>query len=121
MKIITTAAVAALLTTTAVQAGELGATGITWGIDTVAEYAMDAEAMTITATPELGYDLGMMGFTVATDLPVYSDEFVFLDVNPILDFKLSRELGNVELYGRTSWDLEDEDRGDIVVGAKFSF
>ena len=55
MKKLAIAAIVAALTTTAAQAGEIGATGITWGLETTAEYNVDAENMNVTTTPELGY------------------------------------------------------------------
>ena len=47
---------AALLAATNAQAFELGTTGISLGLETTAEYNIDAENMTLVTTPELAYN-----------------------------------------------------------------
>jgi len=114
---------AALLAATSAQAIELGATGISLGVDTTAEYNIDAETMTLTTTPELGYNMyGYVNLTVGADIAIYDDEFVMGDELPTLDFEASTHIReNLELYIETGYDLEAEDMSDVVVGATFSF
>ena len=114
---------AALLAATNAQAFELGTTGISLGLETTAEYNIDAENMTLVTTPELAYNAyGMFNLTVGADLDIYDDEFVFGDVAPTLDFGVSTHVReNVKLYLETGYDLEAEDMSDVVVGATFAF
>ena len=114
---------AALLAATNAQAFELGTTGISLGLETTAEYNIDAENMTLVTTPKLAYNAyGMFNLTVGTDLDIYDDEFVFGDVAPTLDFEASTHIReNVKLYLETGYDLEAEDMSDVVVGATFAF
>lgn len=114
---------AALLAATSAQAIDLGATGLSLGVDTTAEYNIDAENMTLTTTPELGYNMyGFVNLTVGADIAIYDDEFVMGDELPTLDFGASTLIReNLELYLETGYDLEAEDMSDVVVGATFSF
>jgi len=53
---------------------------------------------------------------------IYNDEFVFMDVNPTIDFKVGYGIwDNAEVYVETGYDLEMEDMSDVIVGATFSF
>lgn len=122
MKTTALAAIAAFGLASAATAGEIGATGITWGLETTAEYNVDAENMNITTTPELGYHWSMINFTASTDLEIYDDEFVAGDEMPTLDLKAGTHImENVEVYVETGYDFELEDMSDVVVGATFSF
>ena len=123
MKVITTAAAAVLLTT-AVNAAEIG-NGLSLSAEVDTNWAYDAEALTMTLTPEMGYANWGNDFTLSTDLDVYSsEEFQLGDAldTMILEFKVTRDvMSNVELYGKTSWDLDAAERGEISIGATFSF
>ena len=115
-------AAAAMITATGAAANEIGATGITWGVETTAEYNVDAENMTLTSTPEIGYGLMGLDLTASTELSIYNDDFVLGDEMPTLDFKATRQVwDNLELYGEVGYDFELEERTDVVVGASFSF
>ena len=115
-------AAAAMITATGVAANEIGATGITWGVETTAEYNVDAENMTLTSTPEIGYGLMGLDLTASTELSIYDDDFVLGDVMPTLDFKVAKSIwDNLEVYAETGYDLELEDMSDVVVGATFKF
>ena len=48
-----------LFSTCWANAAEIGSTGISIGVETIAEYNVDAEQSTLTIEPELGYDDGM--------------------------------------------------------------
>ena len=122
MKFAAITAAALLASATTIQAAELGETGISLGATTTAEYNVDAENMTVELTPEMGYGLYGMDFTLSTDLMIYNDEFVFMDTNPTLDFKVGYGIfDNAEVYVETDYNLETETRGDVVIGASFSF
>ena len=122
MKFAAITAAALLVSATSIQAAELGATGISLGATTTAEYNVDAENMTLELTPTVGYGLYGMDLTASTDLMIYNDDFVFMDTNPTLDFKVAYGVWDgLEVYAETGYDLEKEDRTDIVLGAAFSF
>lgn len=122
MKFAAITAAALLVSATSIQAAELGATGISLGATTVAEYNVETENMTLELTPSLGYGLYGADLTLSTDLMVYNDEYVFLDDNPTIDFKVGYGVwDNSEVYVETGYDLELEDMSDVVVGMSFSF
>ena len=56
-----------------------------------------------------------------------TDEFALTDTfeegsRPNLDLGASMDISdNLEVYGKTAWDLNDSELEDIVVGATFSF
>ena len=91
------------------------------------EYKLDAESTTMILEPELGYVLGIGEFTVGTTLSVWDDTNSFtlddeFDHLPVLDFGYSYMLqDNLELQAGTSYDFEDEERGEISLKASFSF
>ena len=123
MKVIITAAAAALLTT-AVNAADIG-NGLSIGAELDTNWKYDAEALTMTLTPEMGYSNWGNEFTVSTDLDVYSaEEFQLGDAfdHMVVDFEVTRPwISNIELYAKTSWDLDLQERGEISLGGKFSF
>ena len=118
-------ATAAALAATSASAIELGATGISLGAELDTAYNVDKENMNITLTPELGYARWGTEFSVGADLELYDDEFVAGDVLPTIDFGASYGLElygfESEVYVETSYDLELEDMGDVVVGTTFKF
>jgi len=123
MKVITTAAAAALLST-AVSAADIGS-GLSVGAEVDANWQVDAEALTMTLTPEMAYSNWGNEFTVSTDLDIWSAEEFQLGNSfdgMVLDFEVTRPwISNIELYAKTSWDIDAAERGEISVGGKFSF
>lgn len=115
-----TAAVAA---TVAVMASTAYADGVSLGGDVTGEYNVDTEAFSLTLTPEAGYTYNNLDFTLSSDLTLYDDEFSLNnDELPTLDFEVSSQLtAQLEAYAKVSYDLEAESRGDVVVGATYSF
>lgn len=86
------------------------------------EYNTETEVMTLVVTPEVGMEWNNIDFTLDSDINLYNDEWVLGDTKPVLDFEASHMLQEkLELYGKVSYDLETEARGDIVVGAKLTF
>jgi hypothetical protein len=116
------ATAAALLVATSASAIELGIAGLTVGTTTTAEYNVDAENMTLTLEPEVGYAFAGIDFTAGTEISIYNDDFVLGDEMPTLDFKAAKSIwDNLEVYGEVGFDLEAEERTDLTVGASFSF
>ena len=123
-KTLTIAALVAALSSAA-SAAELG-WGLTAGAKTVGEYNVDTEIMSLTVEPTIGYTIQPieLNLEASTLLNVYEDEFVDATWEnlPTLDFRASKGLfDNVEVYGEVSYDLEASERGDVVIGASFSF
>ena len=122
---------AALLTATSISANEIGATGITWGVESEAAYTIndaagnDVEDFGVKVTPEIGYTMFGVGLTADMDLPVYNNEEFKLDQafdNPKINFGATYEVfGGVELFGETTWDFDASDNVATKVGATFAF
>ena len=122
---------AALLTATSVSANEIGATGITWGVESEAAYTIndaagnDVEDFGVKITPEIGYTMLGIGLTADMDIPVYNNEEFKLDTafdNPKINLGASYEVfGGVELFGETTWDFDASDAVSTKVGATFAF
>ena len=122
---------AALLTATSVSANEIGATGITWGVESEAAYTINDAAgaavddFGVKITPEIGYTVFGIGLTADMDIPVYNNEEFKLDTafdNPKINFGASYEVfGGIDLFGETTWDFDAEDTVSTKVGATFSF
>ena len=91
------------------------------------EHKLDAEATTITLEPEFSYTLGLADFTVGTTLEVWDNTNRFtlgdqFDHIPTMDFGVSYPLQeNLELEAGTSYNFEDDERGEITLKASFSF
>ena len=123
MKIAAIAAVATIAATS-VSASELGVFGLTAGGEAVAEYNADAETMSVTLEPTIGYTIQPfeVELTASSLLDIYQDDFVFGDELPTLDFEARKGLWTgLEIYGGVGFDLEAEERTDIKVGASFKF
>ena len=124
-------AAATLLTATSVSANEIGATGISWGVETEAAYTIndaagnDVEDFGVKITPEIGYTMFGIGLTADMDLPVYNNEEFKLDTafdNPKINLGASYEVfGGLSLFGETTWDIDAEDTVSTKVGASFKF
>lgn len=126
MKIAAIAAAALITTTAAVSAAEIGATGISIGAELDNRYNVDAETMTTTLTPEIGYEIA--GFAVSADMDfvLYNDEFTLNnDELPTLDMGVEYGLGLGGLtstaYVETGYNFETEDMSDVEVGITFKF
>ena len=116
------ATAAAVFAATSASAIELGIAGLTASTTTTAEYNVDAENLTLTLEPEVGYAFAGIDFTAGSEISVYNDDFVLGDEMPTLDFKAARQVwDNLEVYGEIGYDLELEERTDLTVGASFSF
>ena len=91
------------------------------------EHQLDAEATTIILEPEITYTLGLADFTVGTTLEIWdnTDRFTLddqFDHIPTMDFGVSYPLQeNWEIEAGTSYNFENEQRGEIILKATFSF
>ena len=122
---------AALLTATSISANVIGATGITWGVESEAAYTINdaagnaVEDFGVKVTPEVGYTMFGVGLTADMDLPVYNNEEFKVNKafdNPKINLGATYEvLSGVELFGETTWDIDAEDAVSSKVGATFSF
>ena len=126
MKIAAIAAAALITSAAAVSAAEIGATGISIGAELDNRYNVDAETMTTTLTPEVGYNIAGFGLSAEMDFVLYDNEFTLNnDELPTLDFgaEYGMTLGglNATVYGETGYDLEAEDMSDVEVGISFKF
>lgn len=128
----TVAALAILTSATTASAMDLPIPGLALNTEVVAEYKVDAETATLTATPELAYSPAFVDGLTATagiELDVWSkadgftltDQFdvkpeILLGVTyvPAAFDKLEVELG-------TSYDFEAAERGEITLTTTFNF
>lgn len=128
----TVAALAILASATAASAMDLPVPGLALNTEVVAEYKVDAETATLTATPELAYSPAFVGGLTATagiELDVWnkadgltiSDEF---DALPEVLFGVTyvpAALDNLELEVGTSYNFDVKERGEITMTATFNF
>ena len=120
-----------LATAFAVLGSPMLAEGLSFGGEANSEYNADAEKMTLAVTPEANYAMGAATFTLSSELSVYdssaTDSWTVLDTleeghRPDLDFGVTYDLNeSLEVYAETGWDIDAEERKDIVVGATFTF
>ena len=108
------------------EAAEIGATGISIGAELDNRYNVDAETMTTTLTPEVGYNIAGFGLSAEMDFVLYDNDFTLNnDELPTVDFgaEYGMTLGglNATVYGETGYDLEAEDMSDVEVGVSFKF
>ena len=108
------------------EAAEIGATGISIGAELDNRYNVDAETMTTTLTPGVGYDIAGFGLLAEMDFVLYNDEFTLNnDELPTLDFGAEYGLGLMGLtstaYVESGYNFETEDMSDVEVGVSFKF
>ena len=128
-KLIATATLLAFASTA--NAMDLPVPGLALNTDVVAQHKVDAEASTLTITPELEFTPqdGPLTLTANTTLNVWDNTNSFtlddeFDTLPTLKFGATyvpAMMDNVELELGTSYDLEAEERGEITATATFSF
>lgn len=128
----TVAALAILASATAASAMDLPVPGLALNTEVVAEYKVDAETATLTATPELAYSPSFVGGLTATagiELDIWSkaDGFTLadqFDVAPEILLGVTyvpAALDNLELEVGTSYNFDTSDRGEITMTATFNF
>jgi len=124
-------AMVAAMAATSATAMDLPVPGLALNTDVVAQHKVDAEATTLTLTPELEFTPadGPLTLTANTTFNVWDNTNSFtledeFDHMPTLNFGASYVLptmSNVELELGTSYDLEAKERGEITATATFSF
>ena len=127
----TVIAMVAAMAATSATAMDLPVPGLALNTDAVVEHKFDAEATTLTLTPELEYvpNDGPLSLTAATTLSVWDNTNSFtlddeFDVLPTIDFGATYAvptMDNLELELGTSYNFETEARGEITATATFSF
>mgnify|MGYP003328218365 CR=1 FL=1 len=125
MKFLTTAAAATLLMTSVASANEIGSTGITWNVETEAEWNFDDEALSVELTPGLEYATSGIVFSLETDLDVYGNEEVVLDEAfdaLMVDLGADYALGaGMSIGAETTWDVEEGEMNCTSVTWSLSF
>jgi opacity protein-like surface antigen len=132
-KIIATASFMALATSAG--AMDLPVPGMSLDTEVKAWHKVDAETNHLTINPEINWQPapdGALTLSVGTVITAYDssltgDTFVLFDTldegsRPNIDLGADYVLGNgTELFAKTSWDIDAEDRTEIEVGVSFSF
>ena len=124
-----------IATTALIGAMTTSATAMDWSWENeiTAEYMVDAEKTSIVYEPEM--TIGIVAdwaVDIGTKIPMYdstaTDSIVLFDnlddgSRPNIDFEINYAgiADNVELYGKTHWDIDEAERGDITLGASFKF
>ena len=124
-----------LATTALVSAIATSATAMDWSWENeiTAEYMVDAEKTSIVYEPEM--TIGIVtdwAVDIGTKIPMYDstskDSVVLFDSledgsRPNIDFELNYGglADNIELYSKTHWDIDEGERGEVTIGATFSF
>jgi len=123
-------AMVAAMAATSATAMDLPVPGLALNTDVVAQHKVDAEATTLTITPELEWQPmvdGPLSLTADTTLAVWDNTNSFtlddeFDTKPTINFGASyMAMENLELELGTSYDLEAKERGEITATATFSF
>ena len=124
-------AMVAAMAATSATAMDLPVPGLALNTDVVAQHKVDAEASTLTITPELEFVPadGPLTLTANTTFNVWDNTNSFtlddeFDHMPTVKFGAVYALptmSNVELELGTSYDLEAKERGEITATATFSF
>jgi hypothetical protein len=101
------------------------APGLSAGADVATAYTVDAEDLTTTLTPTLSYNWDAISLSASTDLSVWNNGWVghqMFDVKPTIDLEaIVAVQDNVELSVATTYDMDENDRGDITLTATLSF
>ena len=103
-----------------------------WENEITAEYAVDAEKTSMVYEPEITIGLATdWELDIGTKIHIYDstakDNFMLFDTleegsRPNLEFEVTYDVReNLELYGKTEWDIDDSERDEVTIGASFSF
>ena len=122
-------AMVAAMAATSATAMDLPVPGLALNTDVVAQHKVDAEASTLTITPELEFvpNDGPLSLTANTTFNIWDNTNSFtlddeFDTMPTINFGASyMAMENLELELGTSYDLEAKERGEITATATFSF
>lgn len=125
----TVLAIVAAMAATSATAMDLPVPGLALNTDVVAQHKLDAEASTLTITPELEFvpNDGPLSLTANTTFNIWDntnsftldDEFDHMPTINIGASYMATEALELELG--TSYDLDGKERGEITATATFSF
>ena len=125
----TVLAIVAAMAATSATAMDLPVPGLALNTDVVAQHKLDAEASTLTITPELEFvpNDGPLSLTANTTFNIWDntnsftldDEFDHMPTINVGASYMATEALELELG--TSYDLEGKARGEITATATFSF
>lgn len=125
----TVLAIVAAMAATSATAMDLPVPGLALNTDVVAQHKLDAEASTLTITPELEFvpNDGPLSLTANTTFNIWDntnsftldDEFDHMPTINVGASYMATEALELELG--TSYDLEGKERGEITATATFSF
>ena len=134
MKLTTFVAAALVAASTPVLAEEVVVSnnnGFSFGGEVESKYAVDAEALTLTVTPEATYTIGKTAITASAAVPVWDsvadDNFVLMNAldqgsYPALGLEVTYQFqNNMELTLGTEWDFNDGAREELTVSTTFKF
>ena len=126
-------ALATLFAATTAHAVDL-APGVSFDTEIKAWHEVDAEKNYLTINPEVEWtpNAGALSLSVGTVITAYEtattgDSFILFDTldegsRPNIDFGAEYDLGNgAELFGETSWDVDNSERTEMKVGVSFTF
>jgi hypothetical protein len=127
-------ALATLFAATTAHAVDL-APGLSLDTEVKAWHEVDAEKNYLTINPEVEWTPtvdGALSLSVGTVITAYEtattgDSFILFDAldegsRPNIDFGAEYDLGNgAELFGETSWDVDNSERTEMKVGVSFTF
>ena len=125
-------ALATLFAATSAHAVDL-APNVSLDTEVKAWHEVDAEKNYLTINPEVEWtpNAGALSLSVGTVITAYEtqtgDNFVLFDAlddgsRPNIDLEAEYDLGNgAELFGETSWDVDNSERTEMKVGVSFTF
>ena len=103
--------------------------------DVTTEYSVDNEKTIMKYEPEIEWNRDQLELSISTLISIYdssaTDSFMLFDTldegsRPDVNLELTYDMGDmillpVEVYGKTSWDIDASERKDIKLGATISF
>jgi maltoporin len=128
----------AMVASTSAFAADLPVPGLALDTEIKMNHAVDAEATTLTINPELAWQPivdGPATLTVGTTITAFDstagatfrDDVVLFDTwekgsRPAIELGATYLLhNNAELFAETTWDVNDNERGEINLGVSFNF
>ena len=127
MKQLAVAGLVLALSSTSAMSAEIWG-GLSLDNEVNGEYNIDQEDLTINWTPEVGFSTWNIDLAVSSKIPVWAkDELALADVleegsRPNIDMSATYVLTEGwEVYGKTHWDIDESEMGDIKIGATLNF
>jgi maltoporin len=130
---------AATAVTTPAFAADLPVPGLSLDTEIKMNHAVDAEATTLTINPELAWQPiidGPATLTVGTTITAFDntagatfgDDIILFDAwekgsRPAIELGATYALPveGAEMFAETTWDVNDNERGEINIGVSFNF